>query len=302
MNIKKISIIIPVYNTEKYLSECLNSVINQTLKNIEIICIDDGSTDNSSKILDIYNNYDDRFIIITQKNEGSGLSRNKGIDISRGKFVSFLDSDDMYYNNIALESLYNKATKNNAIICGGGMEKRSIINNQTIINRTLFEKEGFIKYVDYQYDYDYQRYIYNKNFLKKNKLHFPRYLRYQDPPFFIKTMSTAKEFYAIKNITNIYRKNTFKIFNLKQVIDIFHGLKECLDLAEKFKLYKLYNTTLNRINMKLFLSGIKTFYKDKTLRKVIFNIIKSINFDIIKKMEFNFTLNDIYKNISNNFY
>ena len=290
-----------MYNTEKYLSECLNSVINQTVKNIEIICIDDGSTDNSSKILDIYKNFDDRFIILTQKNLGSGYSRNKGIDISRGKFISFLDSDDMYYNNMALESLYNKAKKNKAIICGGGMEKWSVINNQTIINQTLFEQEGFIKYKDYQYDYDYQRYIYNKHFLKMNKIYFPRYLRYQDPPFFIKAMYTAKEFYAINNITNIYRKNTLKKFNLKQVIDIFSGLKECRDLAEKYKLYKLYNTTVNRLNTNLFLRGIRTFYKDKTLRKLIFEIIKSINFDIIKKMEYNFTLNNIYKNISHHF-
>ena len=111
LDLKKISVIIPIYNSEKYLIECLNSVINQTLKNIEIICIDDGSTDNSSNILQIYNKFDRRFILLKQKNRGAGISRNKGIKISKGKFISFLDSDDMYYDDSALEFLYNKKNK-----------------------------------------------------------------------------------------------------------------------------------------------------------------------------------------------
>ena len=284
LNIKKVSIIIPIFNTENFLSDCLNSVVNQTLKEIEIICIDDGSTDNSSKILENYNKFDDRFIIINQKNKGSGFSRNKGIDISRGKYISFLDSDDMYYNNLALESLYNKANKKGAIICGGGMEKRMKRNNKTIINQTLFNNEGFIKYDTYQYDYDYQRFIYNKKFLQIHKLYFPKYLRYQDPPFFIRTMFTAKKFYAIKNVTNIYRKNIEKKLNLKQVIDMFYGLKECLELGEKYQLYQLYNTTLNRLNMKIFLDGFNNYYKDRNLRMIILEIFINISqLDCMKK-------------------
>ena len=297
---KAISIIIPVFNTENYLIDCLNSVINQTLRNIEIICIDDGSTDNSSKILKTYSKYDDRFVIVNQKNKGSGYSRNRGINMSKGQFISFLDSDDMYYNENALELLYNKAKKNKATICGGGMEKVRIIKNQTVSNQTLFDYEGFINYLDYQYDYDYQRFIYKRKFLTKNNLYFPRYLRYQDPPFFIKAMSTAKRFYVIKNITNIYRKNIDKELNLKQVIDMFYGLKECLDLGEKMHLYKLYNTTLNRLNMKLFIKGAKRFSKNRDLRKIICKIIRCINNDIIKNYNLNFSLDTFYRNITNN--
>ena len=261
------------------------------------MCIDDGSTDNSSNILEIYNKFDDRITLMRQKNQGSGSSRNKGIEISKGKFISFLDSDDKYYDNFALENLYENAKKNKAIICGGGMEKIREINNQTVINQTLFETEGFIKYVDYQYDYDYQRFIYNRNFLKINKLYFPRYLRYQDPPFFIKTMATAKRFYAVKNITNIYRKNINKKLNQNQVIDMFYGLKECLELGEKMKLYQLYNITLNRLNMKLFLDGVKKFSDVPELQKIIFDIIKNINKEIIKKNNFNFSIHNVYKKI-----
>ena len=197
LDLKKISVIIPIYNTEKYLVECLNSVINQTLKNIEIICIDDGSTDNSSNILEIYNKFDERFILLKQKNKGAGFSRNKGTKISSGKFISFLDSDDMYYDKLSLEFLYNNAKNNKAIISGGGLEIIKQKGNQTFSKKLFFENEGFELYKNYQYDFFYQRFIYNKNFLKRNKLFFPNFLRYQDPPFFIKTMSKAQRFYAI---------------------------------------------------------------------------------------------------------
>ena len=295
---RKISIIIPIFNDEKYLSACLNSIINQTIKNIEIICVNDGSTDNSSNILQSFNNFDNRFIIINQTNQGSGYSRNKGIDLSNGKYISFLDSDDMYYNNYALELLYDKAKKYNAIICGGGMKKVRVVNNGTIINYTVFENEGFINFADYQYDYDYQRYIYNTNFLKRKKLYFPKYLRYQDPPFFIKAMTKAKKFYAIKNITNIYRKNINKELNLKQVLDLFKGLEECLYLAEKMKFYRLYKIVIERLNMKLFLKSAKKFNKNENLKKIIIKIIKNIKIDLMKKNKVNITIHNFYNELA----
>ena len=269
LDIKKISVIIPIFNTKKYLTECLNSVINQTLKNIEIICIDDGSTDNSLNIVQGYKQLDKRFVLIKQKNKGSGSARNKGIKISRGKFISFLDSDDMYFDNFSLESLYKKAEKYNALICGGGIEQKSNYNNRTFSRKILFRNEGFMNYKDYQYDFHYQRFIYNKNFIKKNKIFFPNFIRYQDPPFFIKIMFKAKRFYTIKNITNIYRiKRKFK-FNKRQVIDMFYGLKECLEFAENKKLYKLYKRTLKRLNSKKFLNGAKEFSEDENLKIII---------------------------------
>ena len=295
LNIKKISVIIPIYNTEKYLEECLNSVINQNLKNIEIICIDDGSTDNSQKIIEKFRKFDKRIILLTQKNKGSGISRNRGINISKGKYISFLDSDDIYYDKFSLEYLYDNALKNKAIICGGGI--KAIVKNT---NKTkpvnIFKYDGFMKYIDFQYDYYYQRFIYNKNFLKKYRIYFPNYLRYQDPPFFIKAMSIARSFYTIKNITYLYRYIPKNNFNLNQVIDMFYGLKDCIDLAEKFHLYRLYETTLNRLNLKMFLEGAKRFSEDRALKKIIYIIIKSINKIIIKKYNLKFNVNSLYKN------
>ena len=92
----KVSVIIPIYNVEAYLRECLDSVVNQTLRDIEIICVDDGSTDCSAKILAEYANDDRRIRVITQLNVGAGAARNTGLAIAQGQWLSFLDADDVF--------------------------------------------------------------------------------------------------------------------------------------------------------------------------------------------------------------
>ena len=90
----KISVIVPIFNVEKYLKECLESIINQTFKDIEIICINDGSTDNSLDILNQYAEKDNRIKVITQSNQGLSAARNTGIKYANGEYISFIDSDD----------------------------------------------------------------------------------------------------------------------------------------------------------------------------------------------------------------
>ena len=90
----KVSIIVPTYNVENYLVECLESIVNQTLKDIEIICIDDGSTDNSGKILDEYAQKDSRIKVIHKENAGYGKAMNLGLDNATGEYIGFVDSDD----------------------------------------------------------------------------------------------------------------------------------------------------------------------------------------------------------------
>ena len=99
MNEIKVSVIIPVYNTENYLRECLDSVLAQTLREIEVICVDDGSTDNSLNILKEYQNKDTRIVVLTQENRSAGAARNYGLSIAKGKYLSFLDSDDFLIKN-----------------------------------------------------------------------------------------------------------------------------------------------------------------------------------------------------------
>ena len=294
-----ISVIIPIFNTEKYLSPCLNSVIGQSLRNIEIICIDDGSTDNSLKILKEYKNIDNRIIIIEQKNQGPAIARNLGIKISKGKYLAFMDSDDLYPDNFTLELMFNNTIKNNVLICGGGLI-HFLCNKKNKIkllkkNILYFKNNERIKYFDYQYDYFYQRFIYNKNFLKKKKLYFPNYLRYQDPPFFIKTMTIAKIFYSLKNITYYHRINKKPlIMTERKIIDIFRGIKDCLDYSKSMNLYNLYYIILLRLNSNIIINNVKIFIKNKKLKHIISNILNNISLDILKKGNFTFTNNKLY--------
>ncbi len=112
----KVSVVIPVYNVEPYLRECLESVVKQTLKEIEIICVDDGSTDNSLKILREYARSDKRFTIMTQKNLYAGVARNAGLNIAKGEYLCFLDSDDFFELDL-LERQYEQITRKKADLC-----------------------------------------------------------------------------------------------------------------------------------------------------------------------------------------
>ncbi|MBQ8460705.1 glycosyltransferase [bacterium] len=109
----KISIIIPVYNMEEYLEYCLDSIVGQSLQDIEIICINDGSDDNSAQILEHYAATDERFVIINQENQGQGIARNKGLEVANGEYVMFVDPDD-WVEKESLEYLYNFCKNNNA--------------------------------------------------------------------------------------------------------------------------------------------------------------------------------------------
>ena len=101
----KVSVIIPIYNQEKYLRYCLESVLLQNLQEIEVICVNDGSTDGSFEILSELAWTDERMRIIDQENQGAGEARNTGIREARGEYVAFIDPDDRYYNFKALETL-----------------------------------------------------------------------------------------------------------------------------------------------------------------------------------------------------
>ncbi|MBR1601006.1 MAG: glycosyltransferase, partial [Alphaproteobacteria bacterium] len=146
----KVSVIIPVYNVEPYLRECLDSVINQTLKEIEIICVDDGSTDNSLEILKEYAAKDKRITVITQKNLYAGVARNAGLAVAKGEYLSFLDSDD-FFELTLFEETYDIAKKEQSQIvfyqytnydndlqqCDGnprGINKRITNENYTSVN------------------------------------------------------------------------------------------------------------------------------------------------------------------------
>ena len=118
----KVSVVVPVYNQERHLEECLQSLLNQTLQDIEVICVDDGSTDRSKEILDEIAAKDGRVKILHQKNQYAGVARNNGFSVATGKYVCFLDSDDFFASSL-LEKTYLRAEETNADIILFGAKK-----------------------------------------------------------------------------------------------------------------------------------------------------------------------------------
>ena len=149
MSKKKLSIIVPCYKVEKYLPRCLDSLVNQTLKDIEIICINDGSPDNCLKILkDYQKKYKDKIVIIDKKNEGVWKGRKDGIRKATGEFIGFVDSDDYVALDYA-EKLYNKAVKENADISVCGFD-RIDLDTGKLYSRVMCKNED--KVIDIEKD------------------------------------------------------------------------------------------------------------------------------------------------------
>ncbi len=291
----KISVIIPVYNAEKYLKECLDSVVNQTLTDIEVVCVNDGSTDGSLRILKEYKNKDSRFILIDKKNEGVGKARNDGINKSSGEFIVFMDSDDFYPDNHVLKSLYDAVKNNNVLVaCGEFSEydgEQVFQKYSGVYEKYLFKQDGIIDYKDFQFDYGYIRCIYNAKFLKDNNLCFPEYIRFQDPPFYCKTMLLAKKFYALHKNCYVYRVSHKQIqWNKVKIFGVLSGLNDNLKLANKYNLkilkeickyrllveyYEFFNNNLDFRNRILFIKNL-FLLKPKDYIKFIFQKLFSI--------------------------
>ncbi len=201
MHSPKVSIVIPIFNPGKYFIQCLESVVNQTLKDIEIVCIDDGSTDDSMDILSKYSN-DSRFKIFHQKNLGAGSARNKGIDNAQGEYIVFLDSDDWIENDMC-EKLYNHAKYLDV----------DLVLFDVIWYHKNNKKELFKYFNDVEFNQDYNSFVFNRSlipekivdpslgviwskfyktsFLKNNNIKFSTYKIYNDVVFHFKTILSA---------------------------------------------------------------------------------------------------------------
>lgn len=246
----KVSVIIPVYNEEKNIAECLESVIKQTLKEIEIICVDDGSNDNSVQIIEKYCLAYPWIRLMLQKNQGAGVARNNALSQAKGQFVCFLDADDYYISEDALEILYNTAVEEKVNICAGLMqiEYEGKLEKEPVLRRLLSGKEmRHIFYQDFQYDYQYVCYIYNRNLLKQYDIKFPLYRRFQDPPFLVQALFYAREFVVVRTEFYFCRAERHE-YTDEQIYDLFAGLMFDLKFSWEKGLEKLFEITLNRIN------------------------------------------------------
>lgn len=214
---KKVSVVIPVYNSEKFLNQCLDSVCGQTLKEIEIICVDDGSTDRSTEILKEYAEKDDRVQILTQKNSGSAMARNNGLAKSSGKYVIFWDSDD-YFEKDALEKLYDRCEQEDADICICGANKVDYetgdvwLCTNTYLNEKRVPAPTFSPMENQKFLFCFTcEAVWNKffrrSFLKENNLKFPKFSYNEDTYLCLLTLLYAGRITILPTPLVHYRAN-----------------------------------------------------------------------------------------------
>lgn len=179
----KISVIIPVYNVEKYLSKCIESVLAQDFSDYEILLIDDGSTDNSGKICDEYAEKYSAIKVIHQQNNGLGGARNTGIENAQGEYLLFVDSDDTI-NEKTLSALYDIAVRNNSDIVAFGMnfvdENDRIISKRKAINNEVENVVSSEKNYYFSADSNTCDKLYKRNLFVENNLKYPEHVWYED--------------------------------------------------------------------------------------------------------------------------
>ena len=232
----KISVIVPVYNAEKYLPKCLDGLINQTFKDIEIICVNDGSTDRSLSILKEYAKKDSRIVIVDKKNSGPGACRNIGIEKATGEFIQFVDSDD-WIEPETCEVCYQKAKEHNVDM---------VSFNSTVYGPKIFpyyyydiKKEKKIIWKDistnlFNYHFHSWHFLYKKDFLLQNKISFPNLIWGEDVPFVMRAILKAKSIYMIPNCLYAYVQQSQSITHTStSPFDIFEVIKLCNKLINK---------------------------------------------------------------------
>ena len=198
----KLSIIVPVYNVEKYLPKCLESLIKQTLKDIEIICVNDGSMDNSLAILKEFASKDSRIKIIDNQHQGVAKTRNTGIEQSTGEYIGFVDSDD-YIDIDFFEKLYNSATKSNSDIAIASILKHkkffNIYNAKYTKEETAITIQDKIKLCEDKKHFFFYAWnkIYHSGFIKENNIKFSEGQIYEDVMFAIKALYYSNKIISV---------------------------------------------------------------------------------------------------------
>ena len=276
----KVSIIVPVYNVEKYLRKCLDSLINQTLKDIEIICVNDGSKDNSLKILEEYSKKDNRIIVINQENAGLSVARNSGMKIAKGQYIGFVDSDDWidldYY-----EKLYYSATSNDADIAVGGIIRVTGIKKKKFLN---FKKETLTDNTKLKFelcDVPEKSYVWNKIYktekLKEIGLEFEKGIFYEDCIFTPQALFYLGKIVTVPNIYYYYLRrgnSTVKQRSEKANADSVYANKKANDFIKEHNI-DISSHEPKTYRFKIF--GV-TIFKIRQIGKrkqyALFNIIK----------------------------
>ncbi len=269
----KVSVIIPAYNSEKYISRCLDSVLGQTMKDIEIIVVNDGSTDKTLDILKGYKAENPEIIkIIDQQNQGQSNSRNNGIRVTEGEYIAFVDSDDYIEPNM-LEVLFEKAEKSNAEVVVG--DTNCVYPNKSVIIKSGvdFESQNLNteqkKALLFMYPVVWNK-IYKKSFLIENELFFESGMWFEDVLFINKMVSVIKSISFVEDVIYNYiqHPNSITYTYSEKLLDLKLMLDKTLEIYKEKKLYDEYYNELEYMYARYMLATyIKRLSKAKSLKR-----------------------------------
>lgn len=292
-----ISVIVPIYNVEQYLKKCIESIISSTYANLEIILVDDGSTDGSGKICDEFQAKDKRIRVVHKKNGGLSDARNVGLEIARGEFVSFIDSDD-YIDSEMFEEVLTQFDKNTDIVIYGRYVEYP---TKTIVqcppsNKSMTNIEGIIELSSFKgFDMAAWDKIYRKNII--GKLRFPYGKKNEDYFFTYKLFDKAKAIKTINRPFYHYVQRQDSISRGKKIpFDAIEGSKEEVDYIKNhhpeiinvaytnlfFSYVSVYNISLKQ-KIKLNLNQIKDF--KKSCKKIQKWVYENNHISILKKLQ-----------------
>ena len=245
----KVSVLVPCYNVEKYIKQCLDSIVCQTLRDIEIICINDGSTDSTLSILRQYERQDARVKVITKENSGYGASMNIGLNEAQGEFIGIVESDDFAELDM-FEILYNEAKKNNLDI----VRSNFYTHSETEKSDRKFDQSWMKHNVVYAPVDDYKTFLqqpsvwsnlYRKSFLYENDIKFLETpgASYQDVAFTFKVYASAKSFKMIDNYFIHYRVDNANssVNSVKKVFcicDEYEEIEKYVNKVHKSDIFK----------------------------------------------------------------
>lgn len=245
----KVSVVIPVYNSQEFIGGSLQQVLAQSLQEIEVVCVDDGSTDDSADIIAQAAQRDSRVKLIQQENAGPGPARNVGIAASTGEFVTFLDADDRYSSDDYLCVLYEGAVDNGVDASGAcfyndhaGHLEKDFSNDPDLAGYT-FTESGVKSYRDYQFDYGFHRFMFKRSLFESASVNvadtvasgpFPALTFFEDPVFLVQTLYRAGRFFVTNKVGYCYRCD-YKVphWTTKKTADLLEGVRRNLEFSKE---------------------------------------------------------------------
>ena len=280
----KYSFIVPVYNTEKYLKKCLDSLVNQTYKDFEIIVVNDGSTDKSSNIISKYQKKYKNIIVIDKENEGLSMARNRGVQKSSGKYIIFVDSDD-YVSNKLLEEVDKKIDDSDILrfqIATEDEEYTKINEYHEEVFESMCGYDAFKYLSSYHFVEPAWCYVIRKNYYIENKFSFKKGVYHEDFGLIPYVIYKSRKVKSIDFIGYYYIQRNGSIMNNN---DYKKTVKKAFDMLEQYKTMRLFAKNINRKNNldDYFLSYIsnsvivKARELKKDEKKVYINELKKLN-------------------------